>query len=67
MYIEALVADEMASKNKRKAAKSATKSYIDQMNELTLSEGVKNQEEGKEYIENATMSNVTVRKGNNQY
>ena len=40
----------MASKNK--AAKSATKSHVDQMNELTLSDGVKNQEEEKKYIEN---------------
>ena len=42
----------MASKNERKASKSAaSKSYIDQMNELAVSEGVKRQEEGKEYVE----------------
>ena len=52
----------MASKNQRK---TASKNYIDQMNELAVSEGEKRQEEGKEYVENA-ISNVTVKKGNTQ-
>ena len=56
----------MASKNQRKTAKSAaSKSYIDQMNELAVSEGEKRQEEGKKYVENA-MNIVTVKKGNTQ-
>ena len=51
----------MASKNARETAKSAaSKSYIDQMNELAVSEGAK----GKEITEDTLMSNVTIRKGN---
>ena len=42
----------MASKNQRKTAKSAaSKSYIDQMNELSVSEGVKRQ--AKQYMSGA--------------
>ena len=53
----------MASKNQRKTAKSAaSKSYIEQMNELAVSEGVKRHEQAKQYV----WSNVTVRKGNTQ-
>ena len=62
-FLGALVADKMASKNQRKTAKSAaSKSYIDQMNELAVSEGVKRHEQAKQYV----WSNVTVRKGNTQ-
>ena len=54
----------MASKNQRKTAKSAaSKNYIDQMNELAVSEGVRREEEAKDYVENV---NVTVKKGNTQ-
>ena len=54
----------MASKNARETAKSAaSKSYIDQMNELAVSEGVKIKEEVKEYFKNALS---TVKKGNMQ-
>ena len=52
IHFGALVADTMASKNQRKTAKSAaSKNYIDQMNELAVSEGVKRREEGNEYVE----------------
>ena len=61
---KALVTDKMASKNAKKTAKSsASKSYIDQMNELAVSEGVKIKEEVKEYFKNALS---TVKKGNMQ-
>ena len=54
----------MASKNARETAKSAaSKSYIDQMNELAVSEGVKIKEEVEEYFKNALS---TVKKGNMQ-
>ena len=54
----------MASKNARETAKSAAlKSYIDQMNELAVSEGVKIKEEVEEYFKNASS---TVKKGNMQ-
>ena len=64
IHYGALVADTMASKNQRKTAKlAASKSYIDQMNELAVSEGVRREEEAKDYVENV---NVTVKKGNTQ-